>query len=780
MRSFMLFCAAALAAVTGISRAQTPENAFVIILDGMRNDEAFESESTYLRRIWNDLRPLGTINTRFFDRGWTATTGGHTTILSGVYQVLNNNASNEQDIRSFDPLMFECYRQSTGAPESACGVVFGKWGNMGAVSNFGLEPSFGETWKGFQIGDPGNITDTFSSQRVHRAMDSLHPKLVMVNLGDVDHYGHQDTLANYLRAIRNADSIVYEFYKHIQAIPPYTDTFYRNKTLFIVTSDHGRHDDAHGGFKGHGDWDHGSRHIMFYAFGPGIAAGRRIDAQPRQQIDIAPTIGSMLGFPMPFAEGAVMTELFADGYKPTPAIMRGPEPGPLSLNLSNNAGFSRDPDVARDRNGNLYCVWSDNTPDKWSVFLRKSTDNGLTWQPPQTLFDYPASESLMWYARVAADDSLAVAAMGYGKHANYIDSVEPRRMDTTYLWYPWLATSADQGGTWAVKSLADSNMGSWYAPVAVKNGRYSVAWWQCGKFSWEATGKGINFNHRSAGGDWDSLPSNIVGKNSIHLTLADDGTTYHVAGSEFQGQDWDIQYARSETGDSWTKTWVCEDPDGTPMYDYDPELCVDDSGYVHIIWARKPNTGGAWQLMYGRRDPATEAWDTVGLGSPTDAWQPHIACKGETLALVWVDYRDGHSEIYCRFSEDRGLTWSVEQPVTFGNLYAEHPRVCPADQGFLVVWQAYMRDNWDVFSEPLNPHVGLAGPGAIRLHRPALPTVARNVLRLPDAGRYTLISITGRKVAQLQPGPNDIRHVPAGVYFISEGTEAVTKLVIQH
>jgi hypothetical protein len=68
------------------------------------------------------------------------------------------------------------------------------------------------------------------------------------------------------------------------------------------------------------------------------------------------------------------------------------------------------------------------------------------------------------------------------------------------------------------------------------------------------------------------------------------------------------------------------------MYDYDPELCVDDSGYVHIIWARKPNTGGAWQLMYGRRDPATEAWDTVGLGSPTDAWQPHIACKGETLA----------------------------------------------------------------------------------------------------------------------------------------------------
>jgi hypothetical protein len=91
-----------------------------------------------------------------------------------------------------------------------------------------------------------------------------------------------------------------------------------------------------------------------------------------------------------------------------------------------------------------------------------------------------------------------------------------------------------------------------------------------------------------------------------------------------------------------------------------------------------------------------------------------------------------------------------------------------------------MRDNWDVFSEPLNAHVGLAGPGAVRLRRPALPTVARDVIRLPGAGRYTLISVTGRKVAQLQPGLNDIRHVPAGVYFMSEGTEAVTKLVIQH
>jgi hypothetical protein len=36
------------------------------------------------------------------------------------------------------------------------------------------------------------------------------------------------------------DSLIYEFWKHIQALPPYTDTFYKNKTVMIVTTDHNR------------------------------------------------------------------------------------------------------------------------------------------------------------------------------------------------------------------------------------------------------------------------------------------------------------------------------------------------------------------------------------------------------------------------------------------------------------------------------------------------------------------------------------------------------------
>jgi hypothetical protein len=51
----------------------------------------------------------------------------------------------------------------------------------------------------------------------------------------------------------------------------------------------------------------------------------------------------------------------------------------------------------------------------------------------------------------------------------------------------------------------------------------------------------------------------------------------------------------------------------------------------------------------------------------------------------------------------------------------------------------------------------------------ALPTVVRNVLFLP-ASRFTLhsslFSLSGQKVMSLKPGLNDVRRLPAGIYFV--------------
>jgi hypothetical protein len=68
----------------------------------------------------------------------------------------------------------------------------------------------------------------------------------------------------------------------------------------------------------------------------------------------------------------------------------------------------------------------------------------------------------------------------------------------------------------------------------------------------------------------------------------------------------------------------------------------------------------------------------------------------------------------------------------------------------------------------------------------ALPTVVRNVLFLP-ASRFTLhsslFSLSGQKVLDLWPGPNDIRRLPAGIYFVRMAqaqaqAQAVHKVIV--
>jgi hypothetical protein len=62
-----------------------------------------------------------------------------------------------------------------------------------------------------------------------------------------------------------------------------------------------------------------------------------------------------------------------------------------------------------------------------------------------------------------------------------------------------------------------------------------------------------------------------------------------------------------------------------------------------------------------------------------------------------------------------------------------------------------------------------------------LPTVVRGVLFLPPSRLFparSLFAIDGRRVLDLSPGPNDVRSLAPGVYFVRSEPSAVTKVVI--
>jgi len=62
-----------------------------------------------------------------------------------------------------------------------------------------------------------------------------HPKVMLLGLGETDEFGHKGEYDNYLQQANNVDKMIAELWYLVQ-----TDPFYKNNTLFIITTDHGR------------------------------------------------------------------------------------------------------------------------------------------------------------------------------------------------------------------------------------------------------------------------------------------------------------------------------------------------------------------------------------------------------------------------------------------------------------------------------------------------------------------------------------------------------------
>jgi bisphosphoglycerate-independent phosphoglycerate mutase (AlkP superfamily) len=142
-------------------------------------------------------------------------------------------------------------------------------------------------------GDDNNVYDSLVT-----ILDKYHPRLMLVNLPSTDKTGHSGVWDDYLNALTNADRLIYQLWQKIQS-----DPYYKNKTTLFVTNDHGRHTDN---FKDHGDNCDGCEHIMLLAIGKNIPQGQ-MNSDLHQQIDIACTVGKILGFSTPKAFG---TSLF--------------------------------------------------------------------------------------------------------------------------------------------------------------------------------------------------------------------------------------------------------------------------------------------------------------------------------------------------------------------------------------------------------------------------------------------------------------------------------------
>ncbi|HEV8537788.1 MAG TPA: alkaline phosphatase family protein [Bacteroidota bacterium] len=263
---------------------------FIIVVDGVRYSESLGGKANYMPHIWNDLRPKGTIYTNFRNDGLTLTCPGHAAILTGNWQKIANDGSEEFS----DPTLFELFRKQTKLPEQSCYVVSGK-AKLRILSH-STNGAYGEKYGAIvNLGESGTNIDTW--ERLAAVMSRDHPNAVIVNFAETDIAGHAGKWDRYVRAAAEVDSLIWLLWNKIQS-----DSLYKNSTTLFVTNDHGRHDDQHGGFKNHGDSCEGCRHIMLLALGPAFKAGGIVN-DPAFQVDLAPTAAGILGLDFPVVQG---------------------------------------------------------------------------------------------------------------------------------------------------------------------------------------------------------------------------------------------------------------------------------------------------------------------------------------------------------------------------------------------------------------------------------------------------------------------------------------------
>jgi hypothetical protein len=286
-------------------RTYQTEYVIILVIDGPRLSETFgDSTRQYIPNLSGVLGPQGVVVPTFRNNGPTYTNAGHTALTTGVYQRIKNNGLELPR----NPSMFQYFLKEKGYDSTQAWVIASK-GKLDILSNtkhcdwhnkFNPCAFCGTNGKGI-----GYTSDKYTWRDAQVILKKHHPKLVLINLLEVDVKGHQNNWEGYLQGIRNTDKTALELWNLIQA-----DEIYKDKTTLFITNDHGRHlTGKKNGFVNHGCGCEGCRQIYLVALGPDFKKNTVL-TNPYEQIDLSSTIAEMLHFSFPVSQGKVMTELF--------------------------------------------------------------------------------------------------------------------------------------------------------------------------------------------------------------------------------------------------------------------------------------------------------------------------------------------------------------------------------------------------------------------------------------------------------------------------------------
>ncbi|WP_036381684.1 alkaline phosphatase family protein [Muricauda sp. MAR_2010_75] len=137
--------------------------------------------------------------------------------------------------------------------------------------------------------------DVFTHNYALEEMKKNHPKLLYISYGETDDFAHGGFYDFYLQAAQRTDAMIKELWEFTQQ-----DEFYKDQTIFLLTTDHGRGTQPLKTWKSHGSGIEGAGGVWFVTFGKGVAPmGEVHEEEQLYSNQIAPTVLQEMGLSIP-------------------------------------------------------------------------------------------------------------------------------------------------------------------------------------------------------------------------------------------------------------------------------------------------------------------------------------------------------------------------------------------------------------------------------------------------------------------------------------------------
>ena len=134
--------------------------------------------------------------------------------------------------------------------------------------------------------------DVFTHNFALEYLKNKHPEVLYIAYGETDDFAHEGHYDAYLKAAKNTDSLIEELWDYTQ-----NDAFYKDNTIFIISTDHGRGTEPIKTWKDHGSSVKNADGVWLITFGKGVnAKGEIVTEEQLYSNQIAPTILKSLGF----------------------------------------------------------------------------------------------------------------------------------------------------------------------------------------------------------------------------------------------------------------------------------------------------------------------------------------------------------------------------------------------------------------------------------------------------------------------------------------------------